>query len=157
MAEKERKYEPIATMSVKKMGCDARDAIKAEGAVYMCRIYGEAVDMKTKESRNGDPYSYFVGTFRAITAEGKAFESEKLFLPGTLAETIEAQLKTSDGAGVQFGWDLFATPDDSLSIGYRYAAKTLLKPEVTERLSALTKAVENMPQVTTEKKSKKEK
>jgi len=141
----EKKFEPMSKMSIKKMGCDAKEAIRQGKAVFMCRIYGEANDKKDKENRSGDLYSYLLGTFRAETWEGKLFESETLFLPGTLMEVVEAQLKRSSGAGVQFGWDIFSEPDASTTIGYRYAAKTVVKPEVSERLAALANAVDQIP------------
>jgi hypothetical protein len=141
----EPKFEPIAKMSMKKMGCDAKEAIKQDRAVFMARIYGEAASIKTKENRSGDVYSYLVGSFRAQTFEGNAFESEILYLPGTLMEVIEAQLKSADGGAVQFGWDIFSTPDRETTIGYKYAAKTVVKPEVSERLAQLTRDVQDKP------------
>jgi len=146
MADKDEKkvkageYEPMAQMTFKKMGCDAKDAIRAGKNVFMCRVFGEAADIKVKEAKGGDTYSYLIGEFRAETAAGKLFESGKLFLPGSIMETVEAQLKTvEDGKGVQFAFDVFSQPDDDVTIGYKYAVRQLIKPESSDRLIEMGK------------------
>lgn len=153
MATKETpEWAPLPQMTFKKMGCDPKDAVRKEQSVYMCRVFGEASDMKTKEAKNGDLYSYLVGEFRGISSEGKKFEAQKLFLPGGILEQIEAALKAANGKPVQFGYDVYATPDDN-SVGYRYAAKTLLKSEASDRLTEITKALsEKKPEKVVEKK-----
>lgn len=134
----EQKFETIAQISGKKCGCDARDAIKEGKQVYLYRVFGEATDSKAKESRGGDPYTYLIGEFRLITAEGKGFESNKLFLPAGLLESIEGSLKAAGDNAVQFAYDVFSTPDKDTTIGYRYAAKALIQTEASDRLAALT-------------------
>jgi len=127
---------PLAGMTMKKMGCDPKEAIRQKGPVFMARIYGEAAALKTKESKSGDVYSYLIGTFAAITAGGEKYVADKLFLPGGLLENIEAALAAADTHAVQFGYDIFAQPDDG-PIGYRYAAKTVIKSEAADRLKAM--------------------
>ena len=135
-------WAPLPQMTLKKLGCDPKEAVRKEETIYMGRVFGEASSMKTKEAKNGDLYSYLVGEFRAINNEGKKFEAQKLFLPGGILEQIEAALTAADGKPVQFGYDIYATPDDN-SVGYRYAAKTLLKSEASDRLTEITKALES--------------
>src|SRR5271154_5498911 len=109
MAEKKtEELETIQKMSFKAMGCDAKDAIRQDKNVYMCRVYGEATEIKSREARNGDIYSYLLGDFRAETGAGKRFESSKLFLPGSLLELVESSLKAADGKPVSFAFDVFS-------------------------------------------------
>lgn len=148
MAEKE--FTPIAQMTFKKMGMDAKDAVRNEAPVFMGRLFGEAVAIKTKEAKNGDPYQYIVGTFRCITGDGKAFESEKLFLSSGLQESIETALTQAEGKAVEFAYDVFSVPDDKSSVGYKYAAKSLKKTETSDRLAVLSKEMEQLAKPKTE-------
>lgn len=134
-------FSQLPQITFKKAGCDAKEAIRQNTTVFMCRVFGEAAALKTKEARNGDTYSYLVGEFRIINSEGKGFESGKLFLPGGIMEQIEAALKAAEGRAVQFGYDVFSTVDVGTSIGYRYAAKSLLKTEASDRLATITEQV----------------
>jgi len=158
MAEKQTvEFAPIAQMSIKKMGCDAKDAIRVGKPVFMCRVFGEAADLKSKEARNGDTYSYLIGEFRAETAKGDKYESTKLFLPGGVLEQIEASLKASEGKPVQFAYDIFAAPDTDVTIGYRYAAKVLIKTDAADRLGELGKQLNQKAMPKTEEPDKKKK
>lgn len=139
-------YTPIPEMNVKKLGADAKDAVRLDKTVYMCRIYGEASQVKSKEARSGDMYSYLIGQFRGINAKGEKFESEKLFLPGGIMEAVESALSIADGKPVQFGYDIFSVVDEKSSVGYRYSAKTLIKSEATDRLTAMSKDLEGIKQ-----------
>ncbi len=121
----------------------------------MGRCYGEAMDVKVKTARSGDPYTYLLGEFRFINAKGEGFESSKLFLPGTILEPLEAQIKGADGAPVQFAYDIFANPDDKITVGFRYAIKQLVKAEASNRLEALAASVDEQPVPTPKKASEK--
>src|SRR5574337_473796 len=111
----------------------------------MCRSFGEAAAVKSKEAKNGDVYSYLIGEFRAVNNEGAKFEAEKLFLPGGIMEKIEASLNQADGKAVQFGYDIYSTPDDSVTVGYRYAAQSVLATQATDRLATLAKSLDAKP------------
>jgi len=131
-------------MSMKKMGCDPKDAIRQSANVYMCRIFGEATAIKTKDAKSGDVYSYLIGDFRGVNAKGEKFESTKLFLPERLKEEIESAL-SSTGNPVEFGYDIYATVDESSSVGYKYAAKSVIKTEVSNRVEKLAASVMAKP------------
>jgi hypothetical protein len=141
-------WQPLGDMSIKKLGCDAKDAIRANngkgGNVYMCRIFGEAVEYKTKEGKSGDMYNYLIGDFRGVNAKGEKFESTKLFLPGRLLEEVESALKSS-GQPVEFGYDIFSTVDDSSSVGYKYAVKAVVKTEASDRVEKMAALVMAKP------------
>ena len=134
-------YTPLAQMTIKKMGGDPKEAIRQGKQVFVCRIYGEAVSLKTKEAKNGDMYSFLIGQFRGETPTG-FYESEKLFLPGSLQDNVEAAL--ANGTPVQFGYDVFSTPDDN-SVGYRYAAKAIIKTEAADRIVKLSESLAGSP------------
>lgn len=141
-------WTPLGQFTMKTIGCTPKEAIKQGKAVFMARIYGEASAVKTKEAKNGDLYSYFVGEFRAINATGAKFESTKLFLPGSIFEIIEAELKAGDGKPVQFGYDVFSSPAEN-TIGYQYVSKPIVKTAASDRLSMMEKAINDkaMPKI----------
>jgi hypothetical protein len=155
MAEKTKhKVAPIAQMTIKTLGCDPKDAIRQEKQVFMCRIYGEATSAKTKEARSGDAYTYLIGIFRgerpsksdAEKAEGpvQSYESEKLFLPSSFQEKIESQL-TATGKPVQFGYDIYSTPDANVTVGYRYAAAAVVETAASDRLAVMASELLSKP------------
>jgi hypothetical protein len=140
-ATKTVEWQPISQMSIKKIGCDAKDAVRQDKQVFMARIYGVASAVKTKEQKNGDLYSYLIGEFRSVNNKGEKHESDKLFLPGGILEKIEGQLAAANGQAVQFGYEIFANPDESVTVGYRYAATSIMKTEVSDRLAKLSAEV----------------
>jgi hypothetical protein len=152
-----KEFTPLPQITIKALGGDGKDAIRANegkgGTVFMCRIYGEIADIKTKEARTGDVYDYFIGEFRAVDAEGKGYESSKLFLPSTIKEPLQGALGVSDGKPVKFGFDIFANPDNKTTIGYRYATKGLVKTEASDRLVEMGAALAEMPLPTMAAKS----
>lgn len=137
-------WTPLGDMSLKKIGAVALDAVRQNVAVFMGRVFGEATDAKQKEGKGGDIYTYLIGDFRAINGKGEKFESTKLFLPGRMMEEIESILK-STGAPVEFGFDIFSTPDASSSTGYKYAAKQLVKTEANDRVNKLAGSLIGKP------------
>jgi len=142
--EEKLEYQPIPQMNIKKIGANPKEAVKQEKAVFMGRIYGECTSIKTKEARSGDVYNYMVGQFRAVNGAGEKFESEKLFLPGGIFETIESAWKAGGEQPVQFGYDIFAVPDTN-SVGYRYSAKSLIKTEASDRLAGMSSQLDVKP------------
>jgi hypothetical protein len=135
-------YTPLPQINLKKIGCQPKQAVRLDKPVYMARIYGECTSVKTKDGRNGDPYSYLVGMFRAVTPDGKKWETEKLFLPGGIMEAVESQWESGGKKPVQFGYDILAVPDDN-SVGYRYSAKSLIKTESSDRLAGMSSSLES--------------
>lgn len=143
MVEGKANWAAIAQMTIKKVNADPKDAIRQSKQVFLCRIFGEATDVVVKEARTGDMYSYLIGEFRAQNAIGERFESSKLFLPGSLQEGLVGQLKAADGKSVQFGFDIFANPDEKSSVGYAYAAKQVVKTATTDRLEEMSNALDS--------------
>jgi hypothetical protein len=130
---------PLTQMAMKNLG-NPKDG-RAKNT-YLGRIFGQCTAVKTKESRSGDPYQYLVGSFIGIGSDGQQYSTEKLFLPAGLMEGIESQWKAGSEAPVEFAYDIFSNPDDKSATGYRFGAKTLLKTETTDRLSAMSKELE---------------
>lgn len=151
-AAEKPEWSPLGDMTIKKIGADPKDAIRQNATVFMGRIFGEASALKTKDAKNGDVYQYLIGDFRAVNAKGDKYESTKLFLPGRLLEEIEAALN-STGQPVEFGYDIFATLDESSSVGYKYAVKTVVKTEASDRVSKMAASVmaKPMPKVEAKK------
>ena len=148
MADKKSKKElvsndggitPLSQLSMKNLGDPKQGRTKS---MFLGRIFGQCTAVKTKESRGGDPYSYLVGDFQAVSSDNKVYSTEKMYLPGALLEQIESTWKAGGEAPVEFAYDMFSNPDDKSATGYRYAAKTLLKTETTDRLAAMAKELE---------------
>lgn len=131
-------FLPLAQMTLKAMDCDPKEAIRQRKPVFMAKIFGEAQEVKTKMGKSGDPYSYLIGDFRGWNSNGEGFESNKLQLPKSIQEIPEAALNSSDGKAVTFGYEIYSVEDAKSPVGYKYAAKTLVKTEAQDRLEALT-------------------
>lgn len=143
--EKKPEYQPLPQMNVKAIGAKPKEADRTGKAVFCGRIWGQVTSVKNKESRSGDPYSYLVGSFRALGPDDQKYEAEKLFLPGGLMEQIESTWKSGGEVPVQFGYDIYATPDEKSAVGYRYACKTIMKTETSNVLDAMTATIFEKP------------
>lgn len=141
----ETEVTPLAEMTIKALGGNAKEAVKQSKAVFMARVFGEVSGTKTKERRDGSMYTIMLGMFRGVDGAGKMFESERLILPGGIQEALESATKTSEGKPVKFGYDIFSTPDDKSSVGYKYAAKTIIKTESHDRIAALAESLNGAP------------
>lgn len=141
---------PVAQMTMKTLG-NPKDG--RQKSTFLGRVFGQCTGVKTKESRSGDPYQYLVGQFQGVGNDGAIYSTEKLFLPAGLLEGIEATWKSGGEAPVEFAYDIFSNPDDKSATGYRYAAKSLLKTETTDRLTAMAKELEDKAMPKAEKAS----
>ena len=121
----------IRTISVTK----PQECVKAGKTLELGTIYGLVTAIKTREDKSGRLYSYLVGDFGATNTDGKEFISEKLFLPPFVMEPLEG-LFAKDGA-TKFAYTFYAQPDDSISMGWKYAAKSLIKAQANNVLSEL--------------------
>lgn len=135
----DKNITPIAQMAMKNLGNPKDGRAKS---TYLGRVFGQATAVKTKESRSGDTYQYLVGQFQGFGADGLKYSTEKLFLPAGMMEGIEAQWKSGGEAPVEFAFDVFSNPDEESATGYRYACKSLLKLETTDRLNAMAAELE---------------
>lgn len=137
--------KPLAQMNIKNCGVNGLQAIKEEKQVFLVRIFGEANEAKTKLNRANDPYTYLIGNFKAKNNKGERFHSDTLFLPATIQEKVEAELKSAGGNPVEFGYDIHTTPDTKSSVGYRYAATSIRKTAATDRLAAMEAELDGTP------------
>lgn len=133
-------------------GVNPREAVKQSKSIYMGRVFGVTTDVKHFEDKAGDPKTYFVGEFRFIAPDGAQSESEKLYMFKALEEKMESVFKSGGEKAVEFGYDIFAAPDDKAGTGYVYQAKTLLATATSDRLGKLTSQLAEtaMPGVETE-------
>jgi len=129
-------------LTFKKAGFDPKECIRQNKNVYLGAVFGEMVGFKTKEAKSGDTYTILIGQFRIVNAAEKAnFESEKMILPGSIQETLEATFSSGGGKPVVFGYDIFAAPSDN-TIGYQYAVKTIIKSAASDRLEEIAKDID---------------
>jgi hypothetical protein len=141
----------IRQMSIKEIGSDPKDAIRSGKQVYMGRVWGEAAAVVSKEDRKGQIYHFAVGEFRARNNKGEEFESDKLFLPGSISDKLFAEIRVAEGEkkSLAFGFDVFSNPDNS-SLGYSYSSRSILKTAVTDRLKAMSEELAAIPMPGTE-------
>lgn len=125
--------EVLSKMSTTTLGCKPKECIKADKQLYIGRVFGEVGGMKPKEF-NGRTSMMFLGVFQARTADGKFYQSEKLYLPGGVSESLEAAFTANDSAATKFGYDLFVSPSEKSPVGYTYSAKSVIKTEASDRL-----------------------
>lgn len=137
--------ETLAEMSIKAMKCSPKEAIKQEKTVFMARVFGEVADVKTKERRDGSVYTVLLGDFVGVKADNTEYESEKLILPGGIQESVLAAVKAAEGKPIQFGYDISSTVDEGSTVGYKYAAKTIIKTEAHDRLAKMSEGLQAMP------------
>lgn len=107
----------------------------------MVRVIGVANELLEKEARSGQPYKQLIGDFQMLNAAGERYTSNKLFLPGTIMENVEAALKAAAGAPVKFAYDIVARPDNDSSLGYVYGAKSLIKTEASDLMAEMEREV----------------
>lgn len=138
----------LTKMGITYMQMTGKEAVKQGKSVFMCRIYGEATDSKTKEDRTGRPYTYLIGQFRGVNNKGEEFESEKLFLPDGIMEKVLSQLAQAEGAPVKFGYDITSAVNDKSSVGYNYVATTIIKTETSDRLKDMEASLPALPAAT---------
>jgi hypothetical protein len=155
----------LKQLTIKTIGCEPRAAAKQNRQFFLCRIFGEANHSRTKEGKNGDPYSLLIGAFRAECplppappqaelpgmpdtpppATSKAFDSDTLLLPGGLEGQIEKLLKSSGGKPVQFGYDVFSIPAPANVSGFTYHAVEVITPVTSDHLTAIANTVAKVP------------
>jgi hypothetical protein len=72
--------------------------------------------------------------------DGTEYRSGKLFLPGGIHETIESAVKNNEGKAVKFGLEVRSVVAAN-PIGYSYQAVQLLKPEGSDPMDELRRAL----------------
>ncbi len=146
MAKKASEVTSLRNLTIAGMGAKPKACINnGNKPVYMGRIFGVVNDIKYKEDKNNKLQAQFVGSFQGVNADGEVFESERLYLPGTIAEGVEGQHKSAGGAPVQFGFDIVAMESDKSPVGYAYSVKALIKTEASDKLAEMANAMAEIP------------
>jgi len=135
------KWIALPRMTVKNIGGKPRKVSEEVPQVYIGRIWGEANGSKIKELSSGDPMTIFVGDFRATNMDGDKFECNRMSLPESISESLEAALAVSAGKPVAFAFDLYANFSANSPVGYGYAVKSLVKTEASNRVEEMTVAL----------------
>lgn len=150
---KEKDITPLRSLNVAAIGGKPKLCVNSGKPIFVGRIYGEVTDVKHKEDRNGKLQAQFVGEFVGVGPDGSVFSSGRLYLPGTISEGLEGQLKTSDGKPVRFAYDLVAVEAEKSPVGYVYSMKTLIKTEASDRIAEMTAEMNaiTLPAATKEK------
>jgi len=103
--------------------------------VTLCRFAGIAKATKTGESNFG-PWTALVGDFAGINLEtGEVTRSPVLFAPEIMMQMILPEVEA--GNTVDFVFDITATGDKTVAVGYRYGLKTVRAPSENDPLKAL--------------------
>lgn len=142
MADKAPEYRPISKMNVKAIGGQPHDVLKDKTKPVFCgRFFGICNGVKTKELANHSMMTVFLGAFRAEGPEGELFESNRLNLPGSLADQMEAAVRANAPAATDFAFDVFANFNDKSPVKYDYAIRAIVKTQAENRLEELTERI----------------
>lgn len=134
----------LRDLSLKSMGSEGKLAVKEEKRVFMGRLYGEVLTMKTAEDKRGKVFTFFMGDFAGVNPKGENFTSSKLFLPGGYSDTIEAMMVKANGGAVQFGIDVWSEPAKT-TLGFQYVVKPILQTEAIPRAQEILAKLPALP------------
>jgi len=101
------------------------------------------------DKARGDVYRALTGNFEARNvATGETFQSSILYLPGGIHEMLENGVKKlqTEFESVRFALDIRAVTASSPA-GYSYEAVNMLKPAVTDPLTAIRQEIGAGPKV----------
>ena len=137
----------LQSMDVRAIGGNPKECVKLNKSVYMGRIYGVASDLVNKLRKDTTEYTILIGMFAGIGSDGTQYESERLILPGAIMENTVGALKAAGGASIKIAYDIYASPDEKSSPGFKYAAKSLIKAEAYSVLGNMVAEMSPLPNV----------
>lgn len=158
MAEEMVEVELASRLTLKDLGCDAKDAVKklpeGQHKIAIARFYGLVSKVTPQEDRmgSGQVYTMFTGNFEGVNLQdGTVLKSGRMFLPDGASQALEhivSQVQNKPGgknASVQFAFEIRAVKNPDNKTGYSYDTAAILKPEEADQLSALRATVASAP------------
>ena len=134
-------YEPLKKITMKTCVGSVRTIMKGQKdphkPFFVLRVIGVINGTRTGETTFGQ-YVNFIGSFRAITPDGKGYSSFRCLLPAFLEEQL-AHAFMQTGETVRFGFDIIVKPDSKEQLdptnddakptaqGYEYTANPLME------------------------------
>lgn len=103
------------------------------------RFGGQAIAVKTGLTNFGE-WTALEGRFRAISPDGEQFDAPVCFLPDVAMDYIRPSVQK--GSQVDFLIDVFAEPDSTVAVGYRYSFDPVLPPAENDPVESLFNSVE---------------
>lgn len=98
-------------------------------------------------------YVKFRGSFSATNLlTGEEFKSANCLLPDIAADLLESAMNEEGVNGLEFGFDVFVVPDDSIAIGYQYAVDSLIETAENDPLMTLINSLPSLPKIAAPKK-----
>lgn len=145
----------VSKMTVKSLGCDPAAVHKLPAGtdvLPLARIFGRANGTKNKTDSFGEVITAIIGDFEGVNlANGKAYSSSVLYLPGGIHERIESTLYDKNGRPVEFGVEISVRkterqqPDGKKVPAYTYEVKELVKAQESDSLKGLREKVNEAP------------
>lgn len=126
-------------------GPDPRDVKKDSPPLFMCRLTGVLESVKSFEDRTGTMKTVFVGDFFATGADGKLYQSEKMYVFKQLEEKLAGAWKSGGELAQEFSYDVFALFDEKSATRYVYQARPCVPTATNDRLAHLMEKVNAVP------------
>jgi hypothetical protein len=153
-------------LTLKALGCEPESVVdikETRARMPLAHIYGIASRFGFQEDSRGTgrTYTFFIGNFEGTNLQtGEQLQSNKLYLPDTAAEKLEATMAAAQrklkNSTVDFAFEIASVKNENSHGGYSYDVKDLLKPETSdplERVRELSK--EHWPKSKPENKQEK--
>lgn len=114
---------------------------------FVGRIYGTARSHMVEDKGGFGPSLKFNGEFKGVNMDGEISMSPVLYLVGPVDEMLKSAIDDlPEGAkGVEFGFDIYVTPDPANKFGYSYRVETLVESKPSEPLAALENSLSAKP------------
>jgi len=142
---------PVKHINNKTAKVDPSTVLTTKQPVFMIRMFGIIQSVKNFEDRrSNDMKTVFIGDFRATGPKGEVYESDKLFAFKSLEEKLVGEFRSGGEKAIEFGYDIFALPDDKSATKYSYQAKSIIKTVTNDHLAALSQLVGSVVLPTTE-------
>jgi len=142
---KKNEITKLAQISMKALGYSAKELRKLvdnnDGAQYLARIGGVAVEMFTGESAKGQWYG-FKGQFVAQNQKGETFSSSVIFFPAGITNTLVKQFDAGV-CEVEIKADVFVGENDKSASGYGYICEPVMEAKQKARVEELALSLFN--------------
>lgn len=137
--------KPINQINMKALGFPAktiRSLVEDKNeAIFLVRIVGVVADYFTGETDRGG-FTGFRGDFKALTNNNEVFTSRVAFFPAQIAGSLLENLKQGV-VEIEVTADIFAQESDKNASGYAYMCEPIMSKTGKEKMSRLTKLLQN--------------
>lgn len=108
---------------------------------FVGRIMGIVSKCEVGEHATNGPYVKFKGEFQAFDRENTRHVGPVCFLPEPSASMMHEAWENANGENIQFAFDYFVVPNESVAIGYNYETVPLFEVKTSDPLALLANSV----------------